>query len=231
MGGLLEKLERPVLTDIQVSWPKGTAVEAYPTPFPDLYHGEPVSITAKLVDAGGPIVLSGTLGGKHWQTELHIDKEVGSTSGVAAAWARDKISSLEESRIRGADPAAARAEILKLALKYTLVSRYTSLVAVDVTPSRPKNEDLTSGDVPLMLPEGWEWDKVFGEQSVAPAGVSSPPPAIGLPKLRTASLASVSSPVVLPQTATPARMYLVLGILLVLWSAAIMLARRPPFRV
>ena len=53
-----------------------------------------------------------------------------------------------------------------MALAHHLVSRVTSLVAVDVTPSRPKNEDLNSTKLPLNLPEGWDFDKVFGEQTV-----------------------------------------------------------------
>jgi hypothetical protein len=43
-------------------------------------------------------------------------------------------------------------------------SRLTSLVAIDVTPSRPLNDGLNSARV-LNLPDGWDYDKVFGEQS------------------------------------------------------------------
>ena len=43
-----------------------------------------------------------------------------------------------------------------------LVSRYTSLVAVDVTPSRPGREGLTTRPVPTNLPAGWDFGSVFG---------------------------------------------------------------------
>jgi len=49
--------------------------------------------------------------------------------------------------------------VLKIALQHHLVSRLTSLVAVDVTPSRPANEPLESQDVPLQLPEGWDFGR------------------------------------------------------------------------
>ncbi|MCZ7655307.1 MAG: LPXTG cell wall anchor domain-containing protein [Rhodocyclaceae bacterium] len=39
----------------------------------------------------------------------------------------------------------------------------TSLVAEDKTPLRPADAALKSGAVPTNLPEGWEYDKVFGE--------------------------------------------------------------------
>ena len=54
--------------------------------------------------------------------------------------------------------------ILTLALEHHLVSRMTSLVAVDKTPARGPGEKLSRADIPLNLPAGWDYDKVFGEQ-------------------------------------------------------------------
>ena len=54
-------------------------------------------------------------------------------------------------------------------MKHHLVSRLTSLVAVDVTPSRPAGARLTPADIPLNLPAGWDFDKVFGPD-LAPTG-------------------------------------------------------------
>jgi len=55
-----------------------------------------------------------------------------------------------------------RAQIIELATAHRLVTRYTSFVAVDKTPVRPLEEDKLAA-VPTLLPEGWEYDKVFGE--------------------------------------------------------------------
>ena len=51
--------------------------------------------------------------------------------------------------------------------------RYTSLVAVDVTPARPANATLSSHVVPVNLPAGWEYAKVFGAlpRTATPAGL------------------------------------------------------------
>ena len=59
-----------------------------------------------------------------------------------------------------ADPAD---RLRDIALAHHLVSKYTSLVAVDKTPVRPKEDELKSAAIPTNLPEGWEYDKVFGE--------------------------------------------------------------------
>ncbi|MBK9595870.1 MAG: hypothetical protein IPO57_11110 [Rhodocyclales bacterium] len=34
---------------------------------------------------------------------------------------------------------------------------------MDKTPVRPKEDELKSAAIPTNLPEGWEYDKVFGE--------------------------------------------------------------------
>jgi hypothetical protein len=52
--------------------------------------------------------------------------------------------------------------ILALALEHHLVSRLTSLVAVETTPSRPAGAQLVRAELPLNLPAGWDFDKVFG---------------------------------------------------------------------
>jgi Ca-activated chloride channel family protein len=56
-----------------------------------------------------------------------------------------------------------REAIVTLALEHHLVSKYTSLVAVDVTPVRPKGAGLDAAAMPTNLPQGWEHSKVFGE--------------------------------------------------------------------
>jgi Ca-activated chloride channel family protein len=56
-----------------------------------------------------------------------------------------------------------RARVTELATAHRLITKYTSFVAVDRTPARPAAEQLKLGAVPALLPEGWEYDKVFGE--------------------------------------------------------------------
>ncbi len=63
-------------------------------------------------------------------------------------------------------------QILGIALEHQLVSRLTSLVAVDRTPSRPDAEPFASTNVPLNLPDGWN-PAVFMDQQV-PAMMPAP---------------------------------------------------------
>src|SRR5205814_5876722 len=85
--------------------------------------------------------------------------------GLSKLWARRKIADAEVARtLRKINPQEADQHILALALDHSLVTRLTSLVAVDKTPSRPEGMHLVRSELPLNLPAGWEFDKVFGER-------------------------------------------------------------------
>jgi Ca-activated chloride channel family protein len=160
MGSLFAKLESPVLKGVDIAWPG--AVEAWPKRVPDLYLGEPIVVSALLDKADGEIRLSGLRGDAPWQATLPFaDARTG--KGMGVLWAREKIASHIDSLRDGGKEEEVRDAVVDIALAHHLVSKYTSLVAVDKTPARPSEEDLKSGAIPTNLPEGWEYDKVFGE--------------------------------------------------------------------
>ena len=230
MGELFQKLEAPVMTDLVANWPTGSASEVWPAPLPDLYVGEPITLTAKLNDAKGKLRLGGNFNGQPWIFELPLNRAV-EGSGVAKLWARNKIASIEETRFYGASPEKIDQGVLDVAITHHLVSRRTSLVAVDVTPSRPDGENLATRDVPLNLPKGWDFDKVFGKP-IPTRRASAMPPA---PPLMMASLAvSNTQPaqamadlqqkqIMLPQGSTDARQILIIGILTILLGTLMLL--------
>lgn len=78
-----------------------------------------------------------------------------------------------DSRHEGADALSVRKAVLDLALRHHLVSKYTSLVAVDVTPTRRQATELRFGAVPTNLAQGWRYEKVFGRlpQTATPASL------------------------------------------------------------
>jgi Ca-activated chloride channel family protein len=170
MARLFAVLESPVLTGVEVTWPAGASVEAWPARVPDLYLGEPVVVSARLEGAMGQVSVSGRRGGESWTTAMALS---GGRSGEGAAvlWARRKIDSLMDSVHEGADPEEVRRGVVALGLEHHLVTKHTSLVAVDMTPSRPGDADLQKGALPTNLPHGWSYEGVFGElpQTATPA--------------------------------------------------------------
>ncbi|MCI4661099.1 MAG: marine proteobacterial sortase target protein [Neomegalonema sp.] len=180
MEHLFAKIENPAVTDLNLSVSGFAEPEIWPNPLPDLYAGDPVIATIR-VPGGSPIaamsrvVLEGERAGQLWvsRNDLSSAKE---RPGIAKLWARQRIASLEALRLSPEANIAAEekidAEILQTALDHHLVSRLTSLVAVDVTPSRSMSERLSSTDVPLNLPDGWSPEEFFD----APATEAMPAP-------------------------------------------------------
>ena len=163
MSALFAKLEKPAMVGLKAAWPAGTSVEVWPDPLPDLYAGEPVVLSAKVTAMSGELHLSGTFDGKPWTAALNIAGAIDGT-GVAKLWARSKIASLEAKLYT--DPSATGIDkaIETVALEHHLVSSQTSLIAIDKTKSRPDGQGVASVDMPVNLPDGWVYDKVFGPQ-------------------------------------------------------------------
>ncbi|MEZ5614582.1 MAG: marine proteobacterial sortase target protein [Rhodocyclaceae bacterium] len=160
MGGLFARLESPVLKGVDIAWPG--AAEAWPKRVPDLYLGEPLVVSVLLDKMEGEIRLSGLRGDAPWQATLPL-ASARTGKGMGVLWAREKIQSHIDSLRDGAKEEEVRDAVVEVALAHHLVSKYTSLVAVDKTPVRPKEDELQSGAIPTNLPEGWEYGKVFGE--------------------------------------------------------------------
>ena len=155
MADLFRKLESPALTDITVDWPGGT--DAWPRRVPDLYAGEPVVVTAQF-PAGtlqGNVLISGSRAGQKWQAVLPM-QDGATEAGVAVLWARAKIDALMDAGRQGPPERELdiRNAVLDVALTHHLISKYTSLVAVDVTPTRPVGTDTLKSAVPGNIPEG-----------------------------------------------------------------------------
>jgi Ca-activated chloride channel family protein len=162
MGALFGKLEHPVLSDIVVEWPASVSAEGYPQKLPDLYLGEPVALSARAEGLlRGRIVVRGQAGEQSWSSKFDLG-QAHDGQGMGVIWARRKIESLTDSLQEGADKEKVREAVVDIALKHHLVTRYTSLVAVDVTPVRPEGEPLDAQALPANLPQGWSHEGVFG---------------------------------------------------------------------
>jgi Ca-activated chloride channel family protein len=171
MSRLFRKLEQPQLTDVVEQWPGGQSPEVYPGKVPDLYSGEPVIVRARLdvaPQAAGIITVSGNSAHGTWGAEIPVSMQQES-GGVAALWARARIEDLLDQQRRGAHADEIREEIVATALAHHLVSKHTSLVAVDKTPARPADQALGNEQVPSLLPYGQNHNAIFGFPATATA--------------------------------------------------------------
>ena len=151
MGSLWNHIQSPALMDICVDW--GMDAEFFPEVIPDLYAGEPLWLYARLPAQPREVTVCGLLADAPWEQEARPLHSEGSDV-LATLWARNKIESLEDSRLFGTNPDWIRAQVTDLALDYGLLTTYTSLVAVDKTPARPADQALQTEHVPSLLPSG-----------------------------------------------------------------------------
>lgn len=158
---LLRKLAAPVATDITVNFSGDhEQITMWPKVLPDLYWGEPVALTAKL-NTPVSLNLTARVDGASWSAQLEPDTAI-HTEGIAKAWARSKIEALEQSQLDGVDPETIKAAITQTGMNFGLVTKHTSLIAVDKTPVRAGEISVTTAPVPVTLPAGWQYEAVFG---------------------------------------------------------------------
>ncbi len=161
MAQLFAKLEHPVVTDLSLSGEDSEKMEVHPLPIADLYAGKPLTVVLRSSQPFGKMDLAGRLNGAPWH--MTIDGSGGkSRPGIATLWARKKIRSLMDTLHLGAAEPEVRRQVVDVALRHQLVSRYTSLVAVEEKIARPDNEMLKRQQMKTNLPKGWQHAKVFG---------------------------------------------------------------------
>ena len=110
------------------------------------------------------------------------------------------------------------------------MTRLTSLVAVDQTPSRPDGEPLKLAALPINLPAGWDFEKVFGERPHLP----SPPTErrteadgrVQVASLKRPVVGSPPSKIMLPKTATDAELSMIVGSVLLMFSLILLVFNR-----
>lgn len=185
MDRLLSRLEHPALTDVCVNWP-GYA-EVFPAQTPDLYLGEPLVIVARLDQLKGDTEVCGETGISSWNQFLNL-KNNQPDSGIATLWGRRKIGSLMDDLALGGDPDLIREQVIDVALEQSLLSRYTSFVAVDKTPARSQEMALQRTRLANLAPDGTVAEPI--------------PPA------------NMAMAMAVPQTATDASLRLVWGLIL-----------------
>lgn len=168
MAALTQKLTHPVLANIELQWPQGIVPDYAPAQIADLYADEPLVISARVPrQAQGVLTISGRAGAA-WTRQLSLD-EAESSPGVATLWARNRIADLMSLQTQRVSDDEIRAQVLPLALEYQLVSKYTSLIAVDKTPVRRLDETVHRTRIENTKPHGSQWQASGMPKTATPA--------------------------------------------------------------
>ncbi len=183
-----ERISAPYFTDITIDW-KGLGVEeVYPEKIPDLFSSQPLFIYGKYDDPSCDTVeIKGKIAGKDVTFPVRVElKDSEENKSVALIWAKEKIKELELGQLREEDPDRVN-EITAIALKFGLMSEYTSFIVVEKNEKADTNGELQSIMVPLEIPEGLsmegfekseevETDEFTGGGEPGPEVAPQPPP-------------------------------------------------------
>jgi Ca-activated chloride channel family protein len=239
MRGLFAKLENPAVTGLSAKFSDARA-DMTPLAIPDLYRGEPLVLAARLDKLAGSVEIKGRIGDRPWVVTLPL-ASAAEGKGLSKLWARRMITDAEVARtLRKITPADADNAILRLALEHQLVTRLTSLVAVDKTPSRPDGEPLKLTELPFNLPAGWQFAKLFSERQPPLPSPATPqllpgerradadPARIQVAEAKRALpvLAPAPNTVTLPKTATDAELKMIAGSILLALSLILFVFNR-----
>lgn len=166
---IVTRLHHAQLSDIRINWNGLSVSDVYPRRIPDLWTGKPVTLFGRYFEGGSArITLTGKAEGEvvRYPLDIALPDDEANHSALAPVWARQKIEDLSM-QMNGGDIPEVVEEITKLALKYRLMSQYTSFVAVDESdidqltePAAPPRRMV----VAVPLPEGMSFAGVFGEE-------------------------------------------------------------------
>jgi len=150
-----EYIAAPVLTNIEVGFDGFDAYDVEPLSVPDVLAERPVIVHGKWRgEATGSIEVSGISGHGAYAKRFDVDDVSPATTNhpLRYLWARSRIANLTLFDY-GYESGAQKQEVTALGLKYNLLTKYTSFVAVHEIV---RNTTGGSADVkqPLPLPEG-----------------------------------------------------------------------------
>jgi len=153
-------IEAPVLTGITVEY-EGFDVEAIaPIHVADLFAQRPITLYGKYSGkAGGTIVVRGTTPSGPYEKRIDVANALCPKDGDALRylWARNTIAALSDDQQTDNDEGLKK-RIVELGLKYNLLTRFTSFIAVEENPPTGTEKNAMA---PGSVPEPHEWAMIL----------------------------------------------------------------------
>ncbi|MEQ1565516.1 MAG: VIT domain-containing protein [Myxococcota bacterium] len=155
MQGLVDAMDRPVLTGVTVDWGEGCPAHAFaPVTIPDLRPGRPVLLLAKVEQGCVGEVVIRARSGSGTETFRVAPVAVPHGRALASTWARQRVADLERQWMRGEAGDVGDA-VREIGLSYGIVTSQTSLLAVDERIVNPGGA-AEQVEATLDLPDGLE---------------------------------------------------------------------------
>ncbi len=148
LSSFYAKISTPVLTNLQLDFGKLATYDLYPNPLPDLFAGSQVVVVGRYHTGGAKdVTLTGDVNGEsqtfNFPQQVFTDdsrSDVSSLVELPRLWATRKIGFLlNKIRLQGADQETID-QIVKLSIRYGIVTPYTSYLVTDPSPIGAENQ-------------------------------------------------------------------------------------------
>ena len=149
-------IETPILTNVEISYENFDTYDVTPRTIPDLLAERPLYIFGKYRGSGkGKIKIKAYNGTKKYEKTIRIKPKMMSKANhpIRYLWAREKIRWMDDLNSLSQTAGGVKT-VTNLGLKYNLLTKYTSFVAVDETPVLANADGTKTVKQPLPLPEG-----------------------------------------------------------------------------
>lgn len=170
------RIQTPVLTNIRLETSGDVElVGRVPDGIPDLWEQRPIILHAWYARPGrGGLTLRGNAGDGPWSKTIDLDLPESQPDNdvIATLWARAEVERIMNTDLAAAQagsfPPDKRARIVELGEQFSIMTQFTSFVAVE-------NLRVTVGGeprlvpVPVELPDGQEWEGTMGRELCAAA--------------------------------------------------------------
>jgi Ca-activated chloride channel family protein len=148
-------VESPVLTSVKATFGGLDVYDVEPQALPDVLGERPVIVFGKWRgEAKGRVIIEGHSANGPYRQEVRIDDRTRlDTAALRTLWARHRIQSLsDQEALEGS--AAFKDRITELGLKYSLLTQYTSFIAVDKVVRNLAPQNSVDVNQPLPMPQG-----------------------------------------------------------------------------
>jgi Ca-activated chloride channel family protein len=169
-------IESPVLTSVKAKFEGLDVYDIEPTQLPDVLGERPVIVFGKWRgEPQGRVVIEGRAANGPYRQELAVDgAQRRDTAALRILWARHRIAALgDQEALEGGD--AFKQRITALGLQYSLLTQYTSFIAVDKVVRNLAPQHTASVNQPSPMPKGVS-DLAVGAASLGAEVPSTPEP-------------------------------------------------------
>ena len=161
MDAFFDRIAHPALIDVDIDWGSMQVADVYPSRLPDLFVGRPIIVTGRFEGRANDLRLLGHAAGERVRVDLDYDRKAPEYEFLPNLWARLRIADLNDRLAVDPSNEDLGDAIRDTALAYSLMSDYTSFIAVDASEITAGSFGTTIHQA-VPVPDGVSYETTVG---------------------------------------------------------------------